>query len=59
MPDLEVMDRFGQKRTVTDLQDKLRALKGSFFPDPRDADLSDIVNSTYPDPVTTDPEIQE
>ena len=59
MPDLEVTDRSRQKRTVTDLQDKLRALKGSFFPDPRDADLSDIPSSTYPEPVTTDLGIQE
>ena len=59
MPDLEVTDRSGQKRTVTDLQDKLRALKGSFFPDLRDADLSDILSSTYPDLVITDLEIQE
>ena len=59
MPDLEITDGSGQKRTVTDLQDKFRALKGSFFPDPRDADLTDIPNSMYPEPVTTDPEIQE
>jgi Reverse transcriptase (RNA-dependent DNA polymerase) len=58
-PDLIVTDSSGQKQTVTDLQGKLRAFKESFFPEPRKADLSDIRNSTYPEPVTTEQEIHE
>ena len=59
MPNLDITDRNGQKRTVTDLQEKLEALKEGFFPNPRDADLSDIADTAYPEPIVTDLEIQE
>jgi hypothetical protein len=57
MPALEITDRNGQKQTVIDLQEKLEALKEGFFLDPRDADLSDIVDTVYPEPIVTDLEI--
>ena len=59
MPDLEITDRNGQKRTATDLQDKLKALKTGFFPNLRDTDLSNIAGSTYPEPIPMDREILE
>ena len=59
IPNLEIIDRSRQKRIVIDLQDKFRALKGSFFLDLRDVDLIDILNSMYLELVTTDLEIQE
>ena len=53
LPQLTVTDRKGVQRVATTFKEKVEMLKTQFFPEPREADLSDIEGTHYPEPVVT------
>jgi hypothetical protein len=60
LPDLIIRDDNGQEiKTIKTLPEKLETLRNQFFPPPRDADLTDIPETTYPEPLVTSEEITQ
>jgi retrotransposon-encoded endonuclease/reverse transcriptase-like protein len=60
LPDLIIRDDNGQEiKTIKTLPEKLETLRNQFFPPPRDADLTDIPETTYPEPLETSEEIMQ
>jgi hypothetical protein len=59
LPQLIVTDRDGTKKIATTFQEKVDMLRAKFFPEPREADLTDIDGVYYPEPIETPNEVLE
>ena len=46
-----VTRRNGETRTITELPEKLEALRDKFFPPPQSADLEDLKETNFPEPI--------
>ena len=51
LPQLAVTDHEGTPKVATTFPEKVAMLRTQFFPEPRDADLSDINNALYLEPI--------
>jgi len=59
LPQLKVTDRDGTEKTANTFQEKVDMLRAKFFPEPREADLTDIDDAYYLEPIEIPNEVSE